>query len=190
MKFEDVLLALIARHPASGYDLGQWLATGGIFIRANADQSQIYKALNRLYERGLTDYIVDKREGAPDAKVYSVTPAGHDRLFMLAGSEYRPAPRWQEPDFSVRYGLFGSIRPEYLPTLIQTELTYRHEQIARFRNRQRTPIIADGTPVDERQTANEVFEDLHVFNVATIDLWLEHLQTLLTRWTTRFPASP
>ncbi len=185
MKFEDLLLALIARHSASGYDLGQWLARDGIFVRANADQSQIYKALARLTERGHVDFVIEKREGAPDAKVYSPTEAGHERLRALADAEYEPPARWQEPDFTVRYGLFGALRPERLPALIETELQFRRTQKSLFRNRTRRVILDDDKADVDRDVATMLFDDMHVLNSAALDAWLAQLEQLLEQWSVR-----
>ncbi|MGM7697984.1 PadR family transcriptional regulator [Microbacterium sp. A84] len=185
MKFEDVLLALVARHSASGYDLGQWLARDGFFVRANADQSQIYKALARLTAQGDVSFVVEKRAGAPDAKVYSPTPSGIARIRTLAASEYTPPTRWQEPDFTVRYGLFGPICPKSIPALIETEIAFRRAQIARFRNRSRNLILDEEAAGMTLDVATMLFEDMHTLNSASLDMWLEQLEVLRTKWQTR-----
>jgi len=185
MKFEDVLLALIARQSASGYDLGQWLATSGMFVRANADQSQIYKALARLAQRGDVDFVVEKRDGAPDAKVYSPTSAGIARLESLAATDYLPPARWQEPDFTVRYALLGPLRPDRVPALIETELAFRRAQVSRFRNRSRELVLDDEKVELDRRTATLLFEDMHALNSATLDTWLQQLELLQDRWRLR-----
>lgn len=185
MRFEDVLLGLIARRPASGYDLGNWLARDGIFIRANADQSQIYKSLGRLALHGDADFVIEKRDGAPDAKVYAPTQAGIERLYRLAESEYVPQGRWQEPDFTIRYGLLGPLRPDLVPALIETELNFRRAQVARFRNRPRRLIFDDDTPDATRDIATLLFQDMHIANSGTLDTWLEHLEALRERWNSR-----
>jgi len=187
MKFEDVLLALVARHPASGYDLGNWLSREGVFVRANADQSQIYKALRRLVLRGDVDFVVEKREGAPDAKVYSPTQAGIDRLYALADSDFTPPARWQEPDFTVRYVLLGPFRPDRIPALIETELRTRRDQIARFRNRSRVLVLDDDGSELDRDIATVLFEDMHLLNSGTLDAWLERLEGLREQWRSRRP---
>lgn len=182
IKFEDVLLALIARQSASGYDLGRWLAVDGVFVRANADQSQIYKALARLVERGYAEFVIKKQEGAPDAKVYSPTTSGIAHLSELAASPYVPPARWQEPDFTVRYGLFAPLHPESVPDLIETEINFRESQRARFRNRPRRVAIGDNAGGASPDLVVQAFDDMHHLNGAALDAWLAGLRQLLARW--------
>lgn len=183
MKFDDVLLALIARQRSSGYDLGRWLATEGIFIRANADQSQIYKTLSRLVDRGYLTFSVEKREGAPDAKVYALTEAGADRLERLTAVPYVPPPRWQEADFTAWYTLLGAIKPERVAALIDTELEFRRRQVAAFRERSRAVRVEDGGLVPFDVAAMErLFDDLHDYNTTAMDQWLTWLETAKASW--------
>ncbi|WP_205856392.1 PadR family transcriptional regulator, partial [Phytoactinopolyspora endophytica] len=120
MKFDDVLLALTVRRPLTGYDLKRWLDIEGVFIRANADQSQIYRTLHRLARARLIEYHEEERANAPKAKVYTATPDGVAHLHDLAHGRYQPPARWQEPDFMSRYTLLGTLWPETLAPLIET----------------------------------------------------------------------
>lgn len=144
MKFEETLLALIAPAPCSGYDLGRWLATEGKFLRANADQSQIYKTLNRLVKNGYIEFTVEEREGAPNAKVYRLTQQGAEHLRAVSESEYVPPARWQEPDFAARLTCLVPLNPPTVLPLIETEAAFRKEQIRRFRNRDRSVRLEPG----------------------------------------------
>lgn len=73
------LLGLIARSPASGYDLSRQLrAPIGFFWRAR--HSQIYPELARLETEGLVIHTVVEQQELPDKKVYTITPAGKEAL--------------------------------------------------------------------------------------------------------------
>lgn len=185
MKFDEVLLAVIARRPVSGYDLGRWLATDGVMLRAHADQSQIYKVLNRLVSRGDITFDVEKREGAPDAKVYSLTDTGADRIHELASAAYEPAPRWQEPDFAARYALLAAVEPDRVIELIDQELQFRAAQPRNGLGWLNPDENDEGSFALDRDVAVEVVDDLRVYEQRAIDLWTEWLGDLRQRWGAR-----
>jgi DNA-binding PadR family transcriptional regulator len=73
------LLGLLARGPASGYDLTRHLrAPIGFFWRAR--HSQIYPELARLEAAGLVTHAVVAQQDLPDKKVYTITESGSDAL--------------------------------------------------------------------------------------------------------------
>ncbi len=184
MKFDEVLLALIARAPSSGYDLGRWLATEGQFIRANADQSQIYKTLNRLLKQSFIEFTIESRDGAPDAKVYSVTAAGGQHLMELTESPYVPPSRWQEPDFTARLNCLVPLNPPTILTLIETELAFRHDQVRRYRHRDRTIRLMPGVISMDPEFVSELSDSVHNRGAAALDAWIEWLERQREKWTT------
>ena len=70
------LLGLLARKPASGYDIGKWLRTEGRWLGRGPSMTPIYRALTAFEQRGWVDIRIEERDTAPAAKVYSLTPAG------------------------------------------------------------------------------------------------------------------
>lgn len=182
MKFEEILLALIARAPASGYDLGRWLATEGQFLRANADQSQIYKTLNRLTKNGHIEFTVEEREGAPDAKVYRLTASGAEHLERVTESQYVPPARWQEPDFTARLTCLVPLNPPTVLPLIETEVAFRKDQIRRFRNRDRTVRLEPGHFSIDVEFMTEVLNGTHTFSAAEADAWVDWLEAQHRKW--------
>ncbi|MDO5644962.1 MAG: PadR family transcriptional regulator [Dermabacter sp.] len=124
------LLGQLARKPASGYDLGKWLETDGIFMGRSASMTPIYRALGHLHDLGWITYREEPREGAPVAKVYSLTDAGRQALVAWARSEYEPAPRPMSPDFIVRLNFAGQLGPDVALRIVETELAYRRRQRA------------------------------------------------------------
>lgn len=183
MKFEEILLALIARAPCSGYDLGRWLATEGQFLRANADQSQIYKTLNRLLKHGHIEFTVEEREGAPDAKVYRLTSSGAEHLRRITESQYVPPARWQEPDFTARLTCLVPLNPPTVLPLIETEIAFRKDQIRRFRNRDRTARLEPGRFTIDVEFMIEVHNEAHSYNAAQADNWVAWLEDQRRKWT-------
>ncbi|GAB4193155.1 MAG: PadR family transcriptional regulator [Roseiflexaceae bacterium] len=77
------LLGVLARGPASGYDLSRQLqAPIGFFWRAR--HSQIYPELARLESQGHVTHEVVTQQDHPDKKVYTITAEGQAALRQWA----------------------------------------------------------------------------------------------------------
>ncbi|MEE1823464.1 PadR family transcriptional regulator [Streptomyces sp. BE20] len=176
MKFDHVLLGLLAIHPRSGWDLKQWLAGEGQFVRSNAHQSQIYRLLNRMAEQGWVAFETDPRDGRPDAKVYRLTGAGRAELVTEARSPYRPTSRFQDPDFMARFYFTGLVAPDRLIDLIDTELAYRRRQVATMRGRDRSVAFAEGVPEADAHRVRLLRELTHQYGASAVDAWLDWLE--------------
>ena len=190
MRFDDILLALIVRSPTSGYDAKKWLDTEGLFLRANADQSQIYRTLHRLGKAGFVEHTRQARDAGPDAKVYRATDLGVKHILELARAPFAPRPRWQEPDFLARYTMLGMLSPESLPDMLESELDYRRAQVAQFRHRvRRVNLEAAAVPI-EPEVANLLEDASHRIGAAGADQWIAWLEGQLAYWGSRYPTAP
>ncbi|MBD0712333.1 MULTISPECIES: PadR family transcriptional regulator [unclassified Streptomyces] len=181
VKFEYVLLALLAGRPRSGFDLGRWLETEGQFLRSRAHHSQIYRLLARLEGNGWAEYEVDPRDGRPDAKVYRITPDGRDALLVWVRSPYQPTSRYHDPDFLARFAFAAPLDPEAAARLIRTEIAFRRDHIARNRHRDRTLVFEDPIPEMDTAFAQEVFDELHQRGADGLDEWIAWLEQMLHR---------
>ncbi|MFD7919132.1 PadR family transcriptional regulator [Streptomyces sp. NPDC059740] len=195
MTFEYVLLGLLAMEPRSGYDLRRWLEQEGRFLRSGVHQSQIYRLLARLTERGWVRWETDPRDGRPDAKVHHLTPAGREALLAWAHSPYQPPSRLQDPDFAVRFLFAGMLDPDLPIALIDVELAHRRAQVARSRGRDRAMGFAEPVPEVDPGRARLLSELLHLRGAGEIDAWidwLEHTRRLLLdhRTAGAAPADP
>jgi len=74
-----LVLALLAEGKAHGYQLERMVWNRGFRYWASAKRSAIYLALKRLEEQGLVDAALEQGGAAP-RKVYTITPAGRERL--------------------------------------------------------------------------------------------------------------
>jgi DNA-binding PadR family transcriptional regulator len=184
MKFDDVLLALIARRARSGYDLKKWLDVEGIFIRANADSSQIYRTLRRLRQQGLIVHEVVRKSG-PDAKVYRVTDDGMAHLRALAATPFEPPARWSEPDFSARISLLGPIEPSSIVPTYDREIAFREAQIRRFRNRPRLDDFEPGVAGLDAELRRVLMHEADLNGQRGMDRWLEWLREQRSMWAGR-----
>ncbi|WP_045741835.1 PadR family transcriptional regulator [Actinoplanes rectilineatus] len=93
---QDVVLAMLAKEPAHGYELRRRLrdALGPLGDDMNA--GQIYVTLNRLAKAGLvTSERADGLPDRPDRRVYALTPDGQQRV---AG--WLSEVSWPKPDLT------------------------------------------------------------------------------------------
>lgn len=128
MKPDYGLMGLLARRPASGYELGKWIRREGRWYGRKASMTPIYRALNTLADLGWVSVRVDPREAAPDAKVYRITTEGRAALVQWAKQPFQPADRPMDPDFIVRMQFAGQLGPDYALDIVTRELEFRREQ--------------------------------------------------------------
>lgn len=89
MSLEYAILGFLNDRPLSGYDLKKIFDTSVRHFWA-ADQSQIYRTLTRLTERGWVEMEVVEQNDRPDRKEYSITGAGKDALRQWLLAPVRP----------------------------------------------------------------------------------------------------
>ena len=79
MSLKFLLLALLADHPQSGYEMDRDYSDLIQFFWS-AQQRQIYNVLNTLRSDGLAEVEKVVQEDAPNKKVYHITDSGRDAL--------------------------------------------------------------------------------------------------------------
>ncbi len=79
MSLQHAILGFLNYRPFSGYDLKKIIDTSVRHFWP-ADQSQIYRTLNQLTEKGWAEMEVIEQENRPDRKEYSITPTGQEAL--------------------------------------------------------------------------------------------------------------
>jgi DNA-binding PadR family transcriptional regulator len=91
---QEVVLALLAGDPGHGYQLKARLAMALGPLAGALNEGQVYVTLNRLEKAGLVDSERVGQADRPDRKVYSLTPAGRDRVttWLHDTSWPKPAP--------------------------------------------------------------------------------------------------
>lgn len=178
MKFEHVLLSVLAMKPFHGYELMKWFDVEGQFIRSNTHHSQIYRELARMVKNGLVDFEVDARDGKPDAKVYRITEIGRQILLEWARSPYVPTSRFQDADFNTRFTFTVALDIDAALRVVETELAYRREQVARSRVRKRGIVGVDPIAEFDVVRYQRYGEELHHFGAASVDRWMEWVEQL------------
>lgn len=76
----EMLLALLAKEPAHGYELKQAIEQTFGSAYPSPNIGQIYVTLGRLERAGLVASEDVSQSGRPNKKVYELTPAGRDEL--------------------------------------------------------------------------------------------------------------
>jgi DNA-binding PadR family transcriptional regulator len=134
---QDVVLALLAKEPAHGYELRGRMrrALGPLGEAMNA--GQIYVTLTRLAKAGL----VAERADA-DRKVYALTPQGQQRVAAWISEVTWPKPDLSE--FHLKLVAAASARLADPVALVDAQ---RREVLRRLRDNQRAALDRDIDPV-------------------------------------------
>ncbi|NUP30820.1 MAG: PadR family transcriptional regulator [Streptomycetaceae bacterium] len=183
MQLDFVILGMLALRRFSGYDLRKWMEGPLRFIGYGVQLPQIYRRLGKLVERGWIEFDIDARQGGPDAKVYRMTEAGREALWEWARSEYVPAERMIDPEFTIRYVFGGQLDPEIAIRVVRTELEFREKQIDPTGN---PPWIAEARYEDtmaglDQSWAREVHLSGHEYGYSSHAMYITWLKLTLHR---------
>jgi PadR family transcriptional regulator AphA len=168
MKLENILLGVLLQKPSTGYDLKKYLDTTGRFLRSNTQMSQVYRSLSTMEASGWVTHTVETRPGAQDAKRYHVTAEGSTLFLDWLKGPYHPPTRVQDPELAVRLSFAGFMTVDEVVRLLDTEINTRRDEIARFRDRDRTLPLDPGLPFDE-SLATVVKDWAHETGAAAMD---------------------
>jgi PadR family transcriptional regulator AphA len=95
MSLRHVMLTLLCREPATGYEITQEFdAVAGFFWKAS--HQQIYRELAQMADAGLVEFQAIAQDGKPDKKLYTVTPEGRQEL-QAWFRQPLPLPRASDP---------------------------------------------------------------------------------------------
>lgn len=127
---QEVVLAMLAKEPSHGYQLRARLrdALGPLGEAMNA--GQVYVTLTRLEKAGLLQAAGDN-----DRKVYTLTPAGQQRV-----TDWIAEVGWPKPDlaeFHLKLVAAASARLADPLTIVDTQ---RRELLRRLRDAQRAAL--------------------------------------------------
>jgi PadR family transcriptional regulator AphA len=89
MSLAHAILGFLNYGPFSGYDLKKMFDVSVQHFWP-ADQSQIYRTLSRLEDKGWAEVEVVEQEARPDRKEYHITKAGQEELRRWLTTPLRP----------------------------------------------------------------------------------------------------
>jgi PadR family transcriptional regulator AphA len=118
MSLEYVILGFLEVGPKSGYDLKKRFdrSVSGFWY---ADQSRIYRTLNRLRERGWVTQEIIAQADRPDRKPYSITEEGRDAFYRWM-QECQSGPPRRNP-FLVQLFFAGLLSDEEAIRLLEAK---------------------------------------------------------------------
>ena len=142
MSLEHAILGFLNYAPYSGYDLKKVFDTSVRHFWP-ADQSQIYRTLTRLVERGWAEVEVVEQEVRPDRKVYHITPAGREALHIwLSGPVHSHEPRSAS---LIQVFFAGQLSDEQLLAKFEQVASYSRQVLAAY---QQIPAVIDSYAQD------------------------------------------
>jgi DNA-binding PadR family transcriptional regulator len=86
----EVILGLLAKEPAHGYELRSRLERALGPLAAAVSSGQVYVTLGRLHRAGLIDVVGGHAASSAGRKVYELTAAGRDRVAAWAADTSWP----------------------------------------------------------------------------------------------------
>jgi len=127
MTLEYAILGFLNYEPLSGYDLKK------VFDRSikyfwHADQSQIYKTLSRLTDENLVKMEIHEQTDRPDRKVYSITPAGQEKLYHWLAHPFPMQASHSSPLVQIFFS--GQVPDETVLKKLDETLTAMRQQMA------------------------------------------------------------
>jgi PadR family transcriptional regulator, regulatory protein AphA len=108
---EFAILGLLAEEALAGYDIKKRVEERLSHFWSES-YGHIYPMLRRLHERGLVDQSVERQEGRPDRKVYSITEDGRAALENWFAEP--AAPQRPRNEVLLRLFLGRHANPSYL----------------------------------------------------------------------------
>jgi DNA-binding PadR family transcriptional regulator len=135
-RVQDVVLAMLAKEPAHGYELRARMrdALGPLGEAMNA--GQIYVTLARLAKAGLvTSQRAEGRPDAPDRRVYALSPAGQQRV-----AAWLAEVSWPKPDLTEFHLKLVAAANARLADPVALVDAQRREVLRRLRDAQRAAL--------------------------------------------------
>ncbi|MGI8936087.1 PadR family transcriptional regulator [Leptolyngbya sp. BC1307] len=130
MALAHTILALLAKHPDSGYEISKHFDEE-LSCYWKATQQQVYRELGKLEKQGWASYETVPQAGKPDKKLYHITDLGWKELTRWYAEPTEPTPIRE--DLLVKV-LIGHKMPRQL---LAQELHHRQQihsdKLARYR---------------------------------------------------------
>lgn len=153
MSLKLAILGFLDIEASTGYTLGQRFS-GSVGSFWTATQSQIYRELHDLEERGMVSLEVIPQDGKPPRKVYSLNEEGRRELAKIKRGPFDHMAM-RDP-FMLRFVFSADVEPETLDGMLaqfQDELKTRRNE---YVERQSSPAILSLARSDRERTLWEL----------------------------------
>ena len=130
MALTHTILALLAKHPGSGYDITKHFEEG-MSCYWKATQQQVYRELGKLSDKGYVSFETLPQDGKPNKKLYRITDAGWQELsrWYIEPTE----PTAIREDLLVKVLIGHKMPREHLLQEIQHRKALHQSQLASYR---------------------------------------------------------
>jgi PadR family transcriptional regulator AphA len=181
MKLEHLILGLLSFQPHTGYDIKKYFDTEGRFLREPVHFSQLYRTLKTMEQDGLVRFVEEARDGRPDAKVYHLTPEGRERFMEWLRSPLQFSFRYRDSELPCRLQFGSLLDNATLLRMLHNELAFRRDQIARFRNRDRTVVLTEDSGEHNPARLKFLSDLAHEGGAGGMDQYVAWLQEAIGR---------
>ncbi|WP_061291039.1 PadR family transcriptional regulator [Herbidospora cretacea] len=133
---QDAILAMLAKEPSHGYDLGLRLRRALGPMGGSMNAGQVYVTLARLEKAGLV--VGERAEGLPakpDRKVYALTQAGQERV-----AAWLTEVDWPKPDLVEFHLKLAAASASRLADPVELVGAQRRELMRRLHETQRAVL--------------------------------------------------
>jgi DNA-binding PadR family transcriptional regulator len=175
MSLKFAILGLLNAMPMTGYDLKHQAFDATVRHFWPADQSQIYRTLNQLADKGLATMTIEAQDDRPDRKVYAITEAGQQALIDWLKSD-QSVPTLRDPLLVQLF--FGQEVPRVdLLRVMGNQLAAHQAQLAAY---EQIPIPPPESRPDDRWLAlQHLTLDFGLALERTYVEWLERCQEVI-----------
>lgn len=175
MSLKFAILGILNAIPMTGYDLKHQAFDATVRHFWPADQSQIYRTLNQLADKGLATVSVEEQDDRPDRKVYAITEAGRQALTDWLKSD-QTVPTLRDPLLVQLF--FGQEVPRAdLLRVVGNQLAAHQAQLAAF---EQVPIPPPESRPDDRWLAlQHLTLDFGLALEQAYVNWLQHCQEVI-----------
>jgi PadR family transcriptional regulator AphA len=167
---EYVLLGLLLRGPAHGYELHQKL-TAELDQVWHLSQSQIYNILNRLEEKDFIRGTLQEQEKLPAKRLFHLTPAGKEHFESWLNTPSRSSVRAIRIEFTTRLYFAYALDPDLAAQLIEAQILAIQAGLKR--------LEAQQASLPGEQIFNRMGLDLRIRQLSSILDWLASCQDIL-----------
>ena len=175
MSLKFAILGILNVFPMTGYDLKHQAFDATVRHFWPADQSQIYRTLNKLAKDGLVTVTVEAQDERPDRKIYAITASGKNALTDWLKSE-TAVPTLRDPLLVQLF--FGQELPNAdLLRVVAKQLAAHQTRLAIF---EQIPIPPTESRPDDRWLALQhlTLDFGKALEQAYLD-WLTHCQEVI-----------
>jgi DNA-binding PadR family transcriptional regulator len=176
MSLEHAILGFLNYRPFTGYDLKKAFDTSVRHFWP-ADQSQIYRTLARLTERGWAEVELIPQENRPNRKAYHITGAGREELrrWMTISLPYKEG----RSPMLVQVFFAGQLNDGEILALLEREAGYLRAALEQY-----SQIPQEIPPyIQEVGSPREVFFWMLTLEcgIKVNEAWLEWIESVIQR---------